>query len=276
MDFEDGTHSSRRSDAAKGLALALGVSLLALAGGGLWWWLSRPAPERPTQPPQAASRAETPAGTAAPAPAGPASAPAEAPAPSPARRRDRAPREASPPAAAPEPAAAAPTGPVLVVESDVPGASVFLDRRFLGTTPLRTTDVTAGRARLNASVEGYEGVAEDIEVAGSGPTEITVRFKEVRLDASVPVVHKHGMGSCEGTLRATTSGLRYDTTHKGDAFTLAFAQLDTFEIDYLQKALKVKQRGGKTWNFTTKAASADPLFVFHRDVEKARAKLGAP
>ena len=51
--------------------------------------------------------------------------------------------------------------------------------------------------------------------------------------------------------------------------------METFTLDYLQKALRVKQRGGKTWNFTTKDDSADPLFVFHRDVEKARQKLAA-
>ena len=36
----------------------------------------------------------------------------------------------------------------------------------------------------------------------------------------------------------------------------------------------VKQKGGKTWNFTDKtAANADALFVFQRDVEAARKKL---
>jgi hypothetical protein len=35
----------------------------------------------------------------------------------------------------------------------------------------------------------------------------------------------------------------------------------------------VKQKGGKTWNFTNRSDSADPLFVFHRDVERARDRL---
>jgi hypothetical protein len=46
-------------------------------------------------------------------------------------------------------------------------------------------------------------------------------------------------------------------------------------VDYLQKNLRVKERGGKTWNFTNKEQNADPLFVFHRDVEAARKKLAA-
>ena len=46
-------------------------------------------------------------------------------------------------------------------------------------------------------------------------------------------------------------------------------------MDYLEKNLRVKQKGGKTWNFTDKnAANADALFVFHRDVEAARQETG--
>ena len=69
-------------------------------------------------------------------------------------------------------------------------------------------------------------------------------------------------------------GLTYETGNTGDAFALRFDQVETFEVDYLEKNLRVKQRGGKTWNFTDRnAANADRLFVFHRDVEAARAKL---
>ena len=89
------------------------------------------------------------------------------------------------------------------------------------------------------------------------------------------MVHKHGMGSCEGTLTASLDGLRYETPNKGDAFSLPYAQVETFTVDYLEKNLRVKQSGGKTWNFTNKADNADPLFVFHRDVEAARKKLDA-
>jgi len=184
------------------------------------------------------------------------------------------PRKEAP--AATEPAAPPPpASPTLIVESDVPGAAVFVDRKFVGTTPLRTTDVAGGSHQLNASVTGEEGLAQSIEIAGTGETAITLKFKEVRLNASVAVVHKHGMGSCEGRLVATTGGLRYDTANKKDAFSIAFSQLESFEIDYLKKELKVKQAGGKNWNFTDKSENADKLFVFHRDVTKAREKLAA-
>ena len=94
----------------------------------------------------------------------------------------------------------------------------------------------------------------------------------VRLNASIPVVHRHGMGSCQGMLAATAKGLSYDTTNKGDAFAVGFGEIDQFEVDYQKKNLRVKRRAGRTWNFTNE--SADALFVFHREVSKARERAG--
>ena len=54
---------------------------------------------------------------------------------------------------------------------------------------------------------------------------------------------------------------------------MSYAQAEQFAVDYLQKNLRVKQKGGKTWNFTDKNDNADALFVFHREVEAARKKL---
>jgi hypothetical protein len=100
-----------------------------------------------------------------------------------------------------------------------------------------------------------------------------IRFKEVRLDAALDVVHKHGMGSCRGRLVATPQGLRYQTTNKGDAFSTPLTSLEVFEVDYLKKNLRIKPKGGKTYNFTDPEENADRLFVFHRDVDKAREKI---
>ena len=69
------------------------------------------------------------------------------------------------------------------------------------------------------------------------------------------MVHKHGVGGCEGTLVATLDGLRYETTNKGDAFTCRTPRSRPFAVDYLEKNLRVKQKGGKTWNFTDKTAT---------------------
>ena len=172
----------------------------------------------------------------------------------------------------PPPPPAAPTLASLTLESDVPGASVFIDRQFVGNTPLSLAKLDPGTKRVQLTATGFDSVQKTIDLK-PGPNAITIRIKEVSLSARTPVVHKHGIGSCEGTLSATLDGLRYDTSNKGDAFTLPYAQVEQFAVDYLQKNLRVKAKGGKTWNFTDKNDNADALFVFHRDVEAARKKL---
>jgi hypothetical protein len=162
----------------------------------------------------------------------------------------------------------------LRLESDVPGASVFIDRQFAGNTPLTIDAIEPGTKRVQLTAAGFDSIQRTIEVK-PGPNTIMLRIKEVALSARTPVVHKHRFGSCEGTLRASLDGLQYVTTNKDDAFLLPYGQVEAFAVDYLEKNLRVKQRGGKTWNFTDRTENADALFVFHRDVETARKKLAA-
>jgi hypothetical protein len=158
------------------------------------------------------------------------------------------------------------------VDSDVPDAQVFVDRTFIGKTPLTTTEVKAGSHRLNVSAPGYEGVAQDLSLA-PGPKDVVVKLREVRLDASLSVVHKHRLGSCSGRLVATPQGIRYETTNKDDGFRSGLLELDAFEVDYLEKNLRIRLKQGKRYDFTDPEGNADHLFVFHRDVEKARERL---
>jgi hypothetical protein len=158
------------------------------------------------------------------------------------------------------------------VDSDVPDAQVFVDRTFIGRTPLTTGDVKPGAHHLNVSAPGFDGVARDIEVR-PGSQEVTIKLREVRLAASIDVIHKHRIGSCKGRLVATPHGIRYDTDDKGDAFSSPLPDLDTFEVDYLQKSLRIKAKAGKRYDFTDPEGNADRLFVFHRDVQKARERL---
>lgn len=161
---------------------------------------------------------------------------------------------------------------VLQVHSDVPGASVFLDREFVGATPLTLRALTPGLKQLNVTATGHEGYSSTITLT-EGTNRINVEFLKVHLDAAVPVVHRHTMGSCQGTLAASPKGLSYDASNKTDGFALTFADIDEFQMDYVKKNLRVRRRAGKTWNFTHD--SADALFVFHREVSKAREKLAA-
>ncbi len=252
------------SDRVKPLALAVAALLIV---GGAYLYLKRGTPpvERP-----AADVAAAPSSPAA-EPAAPVAPPPDAAAPAPAPART-APRKADPPPAAPaEPSA--PTLATLILDTDVPGASVFVNREYVGTTPLRLDRLEPGTQQLKLTADGYDGIERSVDLA-AGDNPVTLRFREVRLNERIAVAHKHGMGGCDGTLVATVNGLSYQTSHKNDAFTLPYAQVETFVVDYLEKNLRVKQKGGRTWNFTDKAAdNADALFVFHRDVEAARKKL---
>jgi PEGA domain-containing protein len=245
------------------IILVVFVVLLVVSGVG-FYILSRSKP----QPVTPAASAPAPVVTTPPATA-PEPPPVDAP---PVTRRAAPPARA---AAAPPPAAA-PAAPVdlvtLHVDSDVPGAQVFVDRQFIGAAPVTTTEVKPGTHQINVSAPGYDQYAQSIDIE-PGPRDVMVRFKEVRLDAKAEVIHKHGIGSCRGTLIATPQGLRYDTTNKGDAFSVTLTNLDVFQVDYLEKNLKVKIKGGKQYNFTDPMGNADNLFVFQRDVDKARQRL---
>lgn len=159
----------------------------------------------------------------------------------------------------------------LHISSDVPGAQVFIDRKYVGVAPVTVEDIEPGSRRINVSAPGYDGVAETLDVA-AGPRDVMISLKAIRLDESIAVTHKHGIGSCAGRLLATPEGLRYETDNKNDRFTVPLAGLETFKVDFLAKNLKVKIRGGRNYDFTDPEGKADPLYLFHQAVEKARLK----
>lgn len=192
-----------------------------------------------------------------------------APPPTPPVRRT----PAAKPSSEPELAVAKPAAVgLLSIDSDVPGAQVFIDREFVGTAPVKAHELAPGSHKINVSAPGFEGVAETIEVA-PGPRDLVIKLREVRLEAEIEVVHKHRFGSCEGRLVATPQGLRYVTADQGDRFEVALSDFETLEVDYQKKNLRIKVRKGRTFDFTDAEGNADHLFVFHRDVVKARERL---
>jgi hypothetical protein len=216
------------------------------------------APATPVPPPRAVP--------ATPATEAPARAPRRVEEPS--ENAPAAPAEPiAPPAAEPSPALGS-----LRIETDVPGAQVFLDREFIGVAPITADNVTPGTHQLNVSAEGYDGIAMPIEVT-PGSRDLVLRFREVRLNSAIDVVHRHGVGSCRGRLIATPAGIVYETSNKNDAFSAPLLDLETFEVDYLAKNIRVRLPKGRQFNFTDPDGNADRLFVFHRDVERARERL---
>jgi hypothetical protein len=236
------------------------VVLLLVAGAVLLYFtVTRPPASEPVEEPPVVAEAPLP-----PPQPPPASEPESTPVP--------VPQPAAPAPAPTLPPLVVPELGVLRVESDVDGAQVFIDRQFVGTTPVVIEDVELGGHQLNVSAQGFDGFVETLDVE-PGPRDIVVRFREVRLDAAIAVVHRHRFGSCEGQLIATLEGLRYETTNENDGFSAPFAALETFEVDYLETNLSVQPRDGRRYNFTDPDGDADRLFVFHREVEDAQARL---
>lgn len=158
----------------------------------------------------------------------------------------------------------------LVVEADVPGAMVFLDRNFKGNTPLTIGDLRPGDYRLTVSAEGHEVQNRSVTVARR-PVE--VRFDLVAevatLAVQIELVHKHRFGSCAGVLHAGPGGFDYRTDHQ-DAFQLPFARVEEFELDYVDNNLRLKVLRGRTYNFESPSEDRDALFVFHQAVTEYR------
>jgi hypothetical protein len=251
------------------LVVAFGL-ILVVAGGWAVWQRNR------SQPPGASA-------TTTVAPAAPA-LPRNEPSPSARAAPEAVPERGSAAPSRPARRVVAPKEPVvdpvapaamgtLRINSDVAGAQVFIDRNYIGVTPVTSPEIVPGSHRVNIVAQGYESIAENVDVE-AGLRDLQFNFKEVRLDAAIDVVHKHRFGSCRGRLVATPQGLRYDSNDKDDRFTLALTDLDVFEVDYLAKTLKVKGLKGKRYEFSDPtAANGDRLFVFHRDVDKARQRL---
>jgi len=207
-----------------------------------------PKPALPAEPPAAANR---------PSPAASAPAPARTPAPaSPAPKTD-----------------AAPATGTLVLEADTPETTVFIDRKFVGTAPQTLRDVTPGEHQLIFSPTGQDSIRMTVEVQPGDTKTIVARFKEIQLDEKVEVVHKHSFGSCRGTLKASPQGLTYDTKNTEDVFSVPLTNPELFAVNYVEKNLKVKLKGGKTYTFAEPEGTADKLYAFHQAVEKARQRL---
>jgi hypothetical protein len=220
-------------------------------------------------------RSPAPAVTDTPTPeTPPATAPAPATATATPVRPDPAPPAAprAPVAPTPEPEPKTPTTATLRIDSDVPGAQVFVDNKFIGTAPATADGVAPGQRKINVQAPGYDSVSEFHDVV-AGPRDIVISLKTIRLDQKTAVTHKHGAGSCSGTLIATPEGLRYETSHKDDGFRVALTNIETFDADFLKNNLKVKIRGGRNYDFTDPSGKADALYLFHQEVEKVRKRL---
>jgi hypothetical protein len=220
--------------------------------------------------PPAAERAPASTGGATRRAPGATSTPSTRPEPTRPAEPRPTPSAAAPVAAPPEPDA--PTTATLRIDSDVPGAQVFIDNKFVGTAPATAENVAPGQRKINVQAPGYEGVIDFVDVA-AGPRDLMISLKTIRLDQKVSVTHKHRAGSCAGTLIATPEGVRYVTDNKDDGFSVSLQNIEIFQADFLKNNLKLKIRGGRSYDFTDPSGKADALYLFHQEVDKVRQRV---
>ena len=164
-----------------------------------------------------------------------------------ARETKPAPTEAAGPCASPpsprrrRPSPRSSAG-VLRVRSDVPGASVFLDASSSVPRPRRRRP-RCRLAPLNVSVDGTRDTRRRSNRRHAG--RVDVRFKEVRLNASVRSSQaRYGLVHRPPRRRHVRAALR-EPLNAGAPSPCPCTDLEAFTVDYLKKSLRVKRRGGR-------------------------------
>jgi hypothetical protein len=95
----------------------------------------------------------------------------------PAPGRGAANRAATPPAKAAAPTAAKPESGSLVVESRPSGASVYLDGRRVGTTPLTLDTIKAGQYTIGLDIDGYKRWATSVRVTSGERSRVAASLE---------------------------------------------------------------------------------------------------
>jgi len=159
------------------------------------------------------------------------------------------------------------------VESNVLGATVALDGQTRGTTPVAIAELAPGTYELVVSAAGYKTHSETVDYSGGArDIRVDLELATIVLNEAVAVKHKHRIrGGCEGVLRASAEGIRFDTEHK-DAFSVSFSELE--RIRFEKDKLNLKVQGGRSYNFVERNDNNDALALFHERVDEALAQMG--
>jgi hypothetical protein len=230
------------------------------------WWLADSKSPASSPPAKSAASSAAPSSKArAEIPAAEPPKAKSAPEPRPVRET----RESRPPE--PAPVEAAPAKATLRIETDVPGASVLVDRIGVGDAPITIPNLTPGSHRVNVVAPGYEGYAETLELE-PGTRTLSIKFREIKLDESLVAIHKHGVGSCRGQLSASPEGMRYTPAQGDHGFSVTLPAITTLEVDYMEKSLRLTAQG-RTFNFTPADGNVEKLANFQDNVSKARARV---
>src|SRR6185295_18322585 len=134
----------------RGILIAAGIAVLAF--GVVFMLREKPAPVKETAP--TAPRIIPKKNEPVPMPSKPV-----------AEATRKAPKKDAPVPPPPAPkTAAAPTLASLRLDTDVPGASVFIDRVFVGNTPLSLDKLQPGSKRVQVTATGFDSVQKTINL----------------------------------------------------------------------------------------------------------------
>jgi len=155
-------------------------------------------------------------------------------------------------AAHPNPALAPPK---LIVQT-VPGAQVSMDGRAVGQTDskgrLEITQASTGDHTVEVAAKPYNNFKEKVTLSTGHVLTITPS-----LLASMPVEHKHVVGSCNGILLVGSGRIQYQASSGKDSFDYPIAAVKKAGSADSGKGFYLEITGAKRYVFHAPAAAED-------------------
>jgi serine/threonine-protein kinase len=162
--------------------------------------------------------------------------------------------------ARPNPASA----PAKLIVQTVPGAQVSIDGQAVGQVGsngrLEISQTRVGDHTVEVVAKPYDSFKEKVTLTPGAVSTLTPDLR-----ASMPVTHKHAVGSCEGTLIVGQGRIQYQASTGNDSFDYPFSwvlkagSVDSGKGFYIDLAGMAHHfgGGGKRYVFHTPAAEED-------------------
>jgi hypothetical protein len=155
---------------------------------------------------------------------------------------------------------AAPAGPALappkLVVQTIPGVQVIIDGQAIGQTGangrLEISPAPAGDHALEVVAKPYDEVKQKVTLSPGRVLTITPS-----LLASMPVEHKHVVGSCNGTLIVGQGKIQFQASNSKDSFNYPVAQVKKVGLADSGKGFYLEITGSKRYVFHAPAAAQD-------------------
>jgi serine/threonine-protein kinase len=161
-------------------------------------------------------------------------------------------------AAPPSPAFA----PAKLVVQTVPGAQVIIDSRASGQTGsngrLEITPAPAGDHTVEVVAKPYNNFKEKVTLSPGRVFTLTPN-----LLASMPVEHKHVVGSCNGTLIVGQGRVQYRASNDKDSFDYPLTSVKKADTAESGKGFYLEIVGVKRYVFHASAAAEDLQIILH-------------